>query len=1481
MENQHTEKAPLPMLSFENYRDWFQDMYFLLERKQVEDALEKPQAATPQSESTEGGIEASQHAPTRRKSNAECMFWIRRCIGQDDKYLIDNEKRAWKVWDTLKTKYTGRLRGKGRELIQEFVTYRMDSTTTINEAWSQLTRIGQEIKVTHPESGYHLPEERLQQLLSALPEEYRFIRQTIDNYASPNVDEVLLRLREEERILGKSESAMFGRSDIRKGCFLCGEPHTQKECPGLAAAKQAARKAVPHKIDKHQRTSPPRSSRRRSSPDKDNLKAMVKKLTLEMAELKKTVGEQREKKAKYKKAYAAIQDSSHSPSTPSERSGSSDNEEVETAGAASEARGKLPSTQWLLDSGASNHMTDQLSLFRGQLTKIMRRWIKVGGGFLSSEYSGDVEVKDQEGCTLLLPALYVPKLGVNLISGDKLTKEFHLKGLLMHPTFTFVDQDWDPVLETTLSGGVYILKRILSTLKKKSGKNDHAYAAPATKEVDAGPTIQSALESVEQSEAPISEDKRREFVKWHKRLGHLGATSMRKMHLVTTLGRPIPIATEKDCPCGVCALTKIRNMRGRTTERKTSILELVSIDICGPMEEALNGERYFLHIVDNYSRKKWSYAIKSRDAASEALGQWRLQVELQTDLKVKAVRSDNARELLKVLRQWESEFGTAVNPTEAYNSIQNGVVERAIQTAETDIRSLLKEAGLPNEFWPEALQTSTYIRNRGPTGPERDGEIISPEEAFTGLKPSIDHLRTWGCKMYSYVSPKSLPDRQDKLVDRGRVGVFLGYVEDTAKQYLMWAPDMKKKIRVSANSVRFSEDERLDPQQLRIQIQTTSNEVPTRNPVGRPRREEPEMTRKVLSHVQIPVNRTEWEDTRETYQGSRQAGTEDPSADMEDTRTNVEPEPSKNLRKRSREEDTNDEEPSTKHLRAFFSEICGHDIGSADAIEWALSIVTNAPHDRVTLPKTYEEAVNDTDWGQLWKEAVDAEIRALAGNGTWKYVVPPKHANIVTSKWVFTVKYAISGMIEKFKARLVARGFSQKYGIDFEDTFAPTVRHDTLRLFMAVVCKEDLECHQIDVNNAFTESTLVEDIFMKPPPGVSTPPGMVLQLQKSLYGLKQAARDWNQLCGSRLREMGFVSAESDPCLFVKPGLMLLVYVDDITVAGKDLAAIQEFKREFGNVFKIKDLGEVSKLLGLRISRDRQRGTLRLDQSHYVKEVLAGFHMNKEKAQPTLSPMDSYENLVPAGPNDERVDRKDYQHKIGKWMYLGILTRPDISFALGRLSQYLADPTTRHMSALKKLSRYIRSSQEHGIVFSRSGGDTLEGYSDSDYAMDKTDRVSILGNVFFLAGGAVSWASKKQKSVATSTMEAEYMAMSACAKQAQHVSQVLRDMGVPHLIGDTPSKPRVKERQEYVIGSPARAVDLKGDNQACLSLVKDAHTHDRSKHIDVAYHFVRDLWKKGKISVEFVGTADMRADGFTKPKTGPHFQRFVQQLGLVD
>jgi hypothetical protein len=224
-----------------------------------------------------------------------------------------------------------------------------------------------------------------------------------------------------------------------------------------------------------------------------------------------------------------------------------------------------------------------------------------------------------------------------------------------------------------------------------------------------------------------------------------------------------------------------------------------------------------------------------------------------------------------------------------------------------------------------------------------------------------------------------------------------------------------------------------------------------------------------------------------------------------------------------------------------------------------------------------------------------------------------------------------------------------------------------------------------------------------------------------------------------------------------------------------------------------------------------------------------------------------------------------------------MTRPDIAFPLGRLSSYVADPSKQHMRALKKLSKYLRSFPDLGLQFSRQGDGNLQGYSDADFASDPTDRVSILGYVFFLCGAPVSWMSKKQKSVATSTMEAEYMAMGACAKQSQFLSAVLREMGYPQLVGECSFQPKLKASQDAV--TQLRPVQLQGDNQAALTLVKDAHVHERSKHIDVAYNFVRKLWWQRKILVGYVPTKEMVADGLTKPKSGPQFQEFVKQLRL--
>ena len=230
---------------------------------------------------------------------------------------------------------------------------------------------------------------------------------------------------------------------------------------------------------------------------------------------------------------------------------------------------------------------------------------------------------------------------------------------------------------------------------------------------------------------------------------------------------------------------------------------------------------------------------------------------------------------------------------------------------------MLKDAQLPNEFWPDALQTGVYLRNRTPSGPEVDGEVVTPEEAYTGLRPSIDHVRTWGCKMYSHVSSSSLPDKQDKLMDRGRVGVLLGYVEGTAKQYWMWAPDMKKAIKVSSGSVRFNENEKLEIKELGIVIQTKPNTVPVRNPVGRPPK--PAVQRRVFSHVEIPVERPTAGPLDHGQRDQKEEGTaSNTETASEENLSNQQPEIEQHGQKRARDQDEEDpDEPQSKILRAL------------------------------------------------------------------------------------------------------------------------------------------------------------------------------------------------------------------------------------------------------------------------------------------------------------------------------------------------------------------------------------------------------------------------------------------------------------------------------------------------------------------------------------------------------------------------------------
>ncbi len=1485
------KRRPVPILTRENCDQWFplmkkwligEDLWSVIEGKAGSDT---PSSIT----SITSGIQSL--GLGNQKVDAKAHYWLTICITIDDQEHIADKTSAKEVWDALSSKHKEKLQTTGRQYLADFIGYKMPADISIEKAWTHLAKLARKIAATQKDmSGLSKPERRFQALLQSLPDEYTVIRDAIDAQDKPDVERGLQKLQEKEAQLKTTEAALWAkRGNEREGtgrgqdkrktsrrrkslsssdsdqtrrrqpqrslkCFLCGDGHRLVDCSHLSAAQKLVKERKGKGKTKHKGA--------------DDLQTLTELL-----------------KGKHKKHRAYNAGSNESEISDDE--GEDEDEESEDIAALSkDIASKIPESNWIADSGASSHMTDQLRLFSGPLIRIKRRIIKVGGGKLYANYCGTAVMRDHQGNSVKLSSvLHVPKLGVNLLSGRRMCEKglqgsFDNNGLYMH------DKHGKQMIEAREHEGVYIVERIANGLDEfallSAMQRDASSAFPAidpssSMNLDSS-SMNLDLTDTELNQHPNSSDDKnfKAYKLWHRRFAHLGSAKLRHLHKVTTLKTPIPIDDSHENTCEVCALTKFTNKRGNVSERKASILALISIDICGPLPLSHEGLSYFLEVVDNHSRKIWCIPLKQRADVSDALRKWKLRVELQSGFKLLAVRSDNATELKATLDKWCSSLGIAPEYTVPYMSIQNGVAERAIRTTENSVRAMIKDAKLPIEFWAEAAKTDAYLRNRTATGPSVNGNLMTPEEAFTGIKPSIDHIRVWGCKCYSHVDPKSLPTggRRDKFMDRGRIGAFMGYVENTDKQYHLWAPDLGRIIR--SHAVKFVEDESGGDMDLRLRKQTF-NVLPDRRPVGRP----PKIN--VAENTSVPVidapivaapsKETSVEESQEVTLEERENKTDDQTT-QEVSPLTVPPRTTTQtflhvaIPKRKREdEDSCLDERVSKVSRALAACMINEDIDEADdnpdvRMTWALLGVDEAdtPNVRIPTPTTYKMAVEDPIWGELWKEAINAELIALASNGTWREEVPPKDANIVTSKWVFKPKMNVDGSLDKLKARLVARGFSQLYGVDYEDTFAPTVKFDTLRVFLAIAAMEDLELHQVDVNNAFTESFLKETIYMAPPPGVKVAPGRALRILRSLYGLKQAARDWHDRCVAELYKLGFEQCAADPCLLVHRlrGITLLLYVDDIAIASRSISDIKWFKHEFQSVFKIKDLGEMKKILGIQITRNRKKRTLRMDQTHYLHEVLEKFNMRQDKHKATKIPLNGYDALHPAGIEDVRINQQEYQQVIGSLMYAAIHTRPDIAFALNRLSQYLSDPAEHHGHALKKLLRYIRSTIDLGITYGTSGSMELVGYSDSDYASERLDRKSILAYIYMLGGGPVSWMSRKQKSVATSTTEAEYMALSTCAKEGLWITQVLKDMNLTKYLGGSQNSVDILEKISHRTASPTQ---LKGDNQASLMLVKDAHIHERSKHIDVAYHHIRDLHKKNQISVNFVPSQDMVADGY--------------------
>lgn len=940
---------------------------------------------------------------------------------------------------------------------------------------------------------------------------------------------------------------------------------------------------------------------------------------------------------------------------------------------------------------------------------------------------------------------------------------------------------------------------------------------------------------------------------WHQRLGHVGVHTLlvlSKHKLVAGLHLPSS-ASVSDLPmCDSCVLGKhSRTPFQAVNHRAVHCLDLVHSDLVGPMdEEALGGGLYALVVLDDATRYSEVRCLEAKSDAATALLEVIALWETRQERRLKVLRTDEGKEFDNhSLRMELKRKGVEHQMTTRYTPQSNGRAERVNRTLFECVRTLLVAAQCPKLLWDEALRTACAVRNIVSCGA---GRSKTPYELFWGRKPDVSMLRVWGCTAFA----KEPTEIRRKLDPKSTKGMLVGYSKNKKAWRVLVEPAYGEPYIVESRDCVFNEGEigalplckdqaAQDFASLFLDCDDNSQSAGG-----------------VSEAAALPLGSQQRCNSQNepTCPGISSAG-DSGALSVAEAQNN-------GAIQEAQIPDTQESGPAAEasNVNNEEQDDSGSQISAGFEARYprrARRAATTPYDDYINTmkllsdePASYEEVKARQDYSK-WQSAMEDEYRSLVEQNTFEWVTPPSDCHAVPSRWVFVIKRDAAGNIEKYKARVVAKGFRQVHGRDYGEVYAPVSKHATMRALLAHVAAMDFELIQLDVKTAFLNGELEEEIYMKPPPGYEKT-GKVWRLRKALYGLKQAARAWHHQLRSALKDFGFEPTAADPSLFVSRSkgsngaVFVLTYVDDMLIAGSQQDATK-VKQALMRKFKCHDLGPAKFFLGMSIIRDRVNRTLWLGQTKFSKGILDRF--NFAGARPRRTPMDANLKLSMHGEDAEKSEIDQYPELIGCLLYLSGCTRPDIAQAVGTLSRFTATPKEEHVKAAKQLLKYIAGSTGMGIMFGKTKK-PLEGYSDADYAGDVDKRRSTSGYVFRLYGGAISWRSKLQATVAASTCEAEFISASTAAKEALWLRQLMS-----------------------VFTGKVKPVTIHVDNQGALALLHHPHGHQRTKHIDVAYKFVQDRVERGEIVCAYCPTNDMLADCLTKAVP---VQKFVENRSAM-
>lgn len=495
---------------------------------------------------------------------------------------------------------------------------------------------------------------------------------------------------------------------------------------------------------------------------------------------------------------------------------------------------------------------------------------------------------------------------------------------------------------------------------------------------------------------------------------------------------------------------------------------------------------------------------------------------------------------------------------------------------------------------------------------------------------------------------------------------------------------------------------------------------------------------------------------------------------------------------------------------------------------------------------------------------MEREMESLLKLKTFELVHKPADKPVIGCRWVYKVKRDKSGHIDKLKARLVAQGFAQQHGVNYFETYSPVVKCSTIRLLMAIAVKCDFKIEQIDIRNAYVNSDLGEEIYMRQPKGFeSSDKSKVLKLYKSLYGLKQSGHKWNACLNNTLvNELKFERLKSDTCVYKKGQqynmIIIAVYVDDMIIMAKNESDICNIKGQISAKFDIDNIGELKRIIGINVKC--ADNSIVLDQKHQIDELIKSSGLTESYCVRT--PIDPSVKLLRC--EDEgrtsqcgEVDNTSYRSLIGQMNYIASMTRPDLTHCVSYLSQFNSCPHKEHMEAAKRAVRYLKGTSDRVIRYNKVD-DELLAYVDADWGACPNTRKSYSGVIVKLSGGPISWESHKQSTVALSSVEAEYMAVTQASKEILFISSIVRELGMRALYGEN-------------------GFQLMCDNQGAMSLARNNGYSPRSKHIDIRYHFIRNLVQDKLIKLEYIKSEFNEADILTKGLGNIKHEFFLNKL----